>query len=314
MRRKLHAGQQDSMELLLDTLCNVFGGIILIACLLAMLSRPKVSPNATPVATPSDREAGILAEKRIEMAQAELDGLQKLRAQLQSEDDPSLRPLITQLEALKKTAEFKRQEKARQEERATLMATQAVQDISREVARLREQEQDIERKLGIANKDLEAARQRQDATRRKHADLQLELESVADLKVEKLRLPRERSSAKAAFPFILKQGQIFPLFDVSGKPTPIVRQVAAADGSFTALVNEGQGLSPHLHVKPLRELLRQVIASDRYVTLYVYPDSYGTMRELKKLIYEMKLEYGLELCTEHRVLVFDPKGAKPAPL
>jgi hypothetical protein len=61
------------MELLLDTLCNVFGGIILIACLLAMLSRPKVSPNATPVATPSDREAGILAEKRIEMAQAELD-------------------------------------------------------------------------------------------------------------------------------------------------------------------------------------------------------------------------------------------------
>ncbi len=314
MRRKLHAGQQDSMELLLDTLCNVFGGIILIACLLAMLSRPKVSPNSTPVATPSDREAGILMEKRIEMAQAELDGLQKLRAQLQSEDDPSLRPLITQLEALKKTAELKQQEKARQEERATLMATQAVQDISREVARLREQEQEIERKLGIANKDLEAARQRQDAARKKLADLQLELESVADLKVEKLRLPRERASNKITFPFILKHGQIFPLFDGSGKPTTIVRQVAAADGSFTALVNEGQGLSPHLHVHPLRELLRQVIASDRYVTLYVYPDSYGTMRVLKKLILEMKIEYGLELCTEHRVLVFDPKGAKPAAL
>jgi hypothetical protein len=302
------------MELLLDTLCNVFGGIILIACLLAMLSRPKVSPNSTPVATPSDREAGILMEKRIEMAQAELDGLQKLRAQLQSEDDPSLRPLITQLEALKKTAELKQQEKARQEERATLMATQAVQDISREVARLREQEQEIERKLGIANKDLEAARQRQDAARKKLADLQLELESVADLKVEKLRLPRERASNKITFPFILKHGQIFPLFDGSGKPTTIVRQVAAADGSFTALVNEGQGLSPHLHVQPLRELLRQVIASDRYVTLYVYPDSYGTMRVLKKLILEMKIEYGLELCTEHRVLVFDPKGAKPAAL
>ena len=41
---------------------------------------------------------------------------------------------------------------------------------------------------------------------------------------------------------------------------------------------------------------------------------YGTMRVLKKLIYEMKIEYGLELCTEHRVLLFDPKGTKPAPL
>ncbi len=56
------------------------------------------------------------------------------------------------------------------------------------------------------------------------------------------------------------------------------------------------------------------MAADRYVTIYLYPDSYGTMRVLKKLIYEMKIEYGLELCTEHRVLLFDPKGTKPAPL
>lgn len=314
MRRKLHSEQPDSMELLLDTLCNVFGGIILIACLLAMLSKPQMSPNATPVVTPSDREAGILVEKRIEMAQAELDGLQKLRAQLQSQDDPSLRPLITELKALQKTAEQKRQEIARQDERATMQAAQKVQDISQEVARLREQEQEIERKLGLANKDLEAARQRQAASKKKLADLQLELESVDKLKVEKLRLPRERASIKAAYPIIVKHGQIFPLFDASGRPTPMVNQVASPDGTFTAFANEGQGLSPNLHVQQLREIFRQVMAADRYVTIYLYPDSYGTMRVLKKLIYEMKIEYGLELCTEHRVLLFDPKGTKPAPL
>lgn len=314
MKRKLHAGQQDSMELLLDTLCNVFGGIILIACLLAMLSRPKMAPSDTPTDSPAERDAGILLEKRLVMAQDELDGLQKLRAQLQSEDDPSLRPLITQLEALKKTAEIKRQEKARQDERATLMAAQAVTDISREVARLREQEQETERRLGIANKDLEAARQRQAASRKKLADLQLELESVDQLKVEKLRLPRERASPKAAFPVIVKHGQIFPVFDTTGKPTPMVKQVTAVDGSFTAFAQEGQGLSPHQHAQPLREMFRQIIAADRYLTLYLYPDSYGTLRELKKLIHETQLEYGLELCTEHRVLIFDPKGTKPAAL
>jgi hypothetical protein len=38
------------------------------------------------------------------------------------------------------------------------------------------------------------------------------------------------------------------------------------------------------------------------------------MRELKKLIFELGLEYGLEICDEHRVLVFGANGAKPAPL
>ncbi|MEQ1748123.1 MAG: hypothetical protein ABL974_01780, partial [Prosthecobacter sp.] len=129
----------------------MFGGIILIACLLAMLSRPKLAQTSSD--SSSNPEAGILAEKRIEMAQAELDGLQKLRAQLQSEDDPSLRPLITELATLKKTAEKLRQEKARQDEIASVKAKEMVRDSGNEIARLREQEQEIEKKLALANKN-----------------------------------------------------------------------------------------------------------------------------------------------------------------
>lgn len=356
MRRKLHANQQDSLELLLDTLCNVFGGIILIACLLAMLSRPKsekpppvqiperligvqvipkippikgqqagvqapsplvVKPDMTPrplTDNPTDRKSGIIAEKRIEMAQAELDGLQKLRAQLQSEDDPSLRPLISELAALKKTAEKLRQEKAKQDEIATAKAKQMVRDIGDEVARLREQEQEIERKLAIANKDTEAARQLKSALEKRLADLQLELENVDDLKIEKLRFPRERQINKTASPIIVQYGQVFPVFDGGGEPTPMVNQVPSPDGSFTAFAKQGEGLSPNLQTKQLREILKQLGSGSRYLTLYVYPDSYATLRELKKLIYELGVDYGLDLRTENSRLVFDPKGAKPAPL
>ena len=311
MRRKLHANQQDSLDLLLDTLCNVFGGIILIACLLAMLSRPKM---ATTQADTSHPEAGILAEKRIEMAQAELDGLQKLRAQLQSENDPSLLPLITELAGLKKTAEKLRQEKARQDEIASVKAKQLARDTSSEIARLREQEQEVERKLASANKDMEAARQAQQALEKRLADLQLELESVSALKIEKLRFPRERTINKNASPIIVQYGQVFPVFDGAGKPMPMVRQVPAADGSFTAFANQGQGLNPNLQARQLRELLKQLGSGNRYLTLYVYPDSYATLRELKKLIYETGVDYGMDLRKEQSVLVFDPKGAKPAPL
>jgi hypothetical protein len=311
MRRKLHANQQDSLDLLLDTLCNVFGGIILIACLLAMLSRPKMAATQADTSHP---EAGILAEKRIEMAQAELDGLQKLRAQLQSENDPSLLPLITELAGLKKTAEKLRQEKARQDEIASVKAKQLARDTSSEIARLREQEQEIERKLASANKDMEAARQAQQALEKRLADLQLELESVSALKIEKLRFPRERAINKSASPIIVQYGQVFPVFDGAGKPMPMVRQVPAADGSFTAFANQGQGLNPSLQARQLRELLKQLGSGNRYLTLYVYPDSYATLRELKKLIYESGVDYGMDLRKEQSVLVFDPKGAKPAPL
>lgn len=312
MKRRLHSGNQDSLELLLDTLCNVFGGIILIACLLAMLSRPK--PEVTPANEVVDHEAGILLEKQMEQARAELDGLQKRRAQLQREDDPSMKPLVQELEALKKTAEERRQQRAEQDELAAKKAEQLMRDASTEIARLREQVQEAEKKLGVANKATEAARQRHAAMKKQLADLQLELETVSRLKVETVRFPRERQIDRPPAPIILRHGQVFPLFDANGQPVPGIVRATAADGHFTAVPQPGQGLLPVRDAKRLREFLPQLVGTKRYLTLYVYPDSFSTMRELKKLIFELGLDYGVEICDEHRVLFFSATGAKPKPL
>lgn len=312
MRRRLHGGGQDSLELLLDTLCNVFGGIILIACLLAMLSRPQ--PETRPVAEASDQEAGIVLEKKIEQARAELDGLQKRRAELQREDDPSLKPLMQELQALKRTAEERRQKIAEQDELAAKKAEQLMRDASTEIARLRSEVQEAEQKLGIVNKETEAARQRHEALKKQLADLQLELESVKDLKVEKLRFPRERQSEKQPAPVIVRHGQVFPLYDPEGRPAPGVTHARSADGKSTAVPLAGMGMMPVRDAQRLREFLPKLVRGGRYLTIYVYPDSFATMRELKKLIFELGLEYGLEICDEHRVLVFGTHGAKPAPL
>ena len=312
--RKFQQPNSENMDLLLDTLCDLLGTLVLIACLLVVTMQNEDGSEQKKPAIASGKEAGILAEKRIEMAQAELDGLQKLRAQLQSEDDPSLLPLINELEALKKTAEKLRQDKAKQDEIASEKAKQMAREIGIEVARVREQEQEIEKKLALANKNSEAARQVKSALEKQLADLQLELENVDDLKIEKLRFPRERAINKNAAPIIVQYGQVFPLFDGGGNPMPMVRQVPSADGSFTAFANQGQGLSPNLQAKHLREILKQLGSGNRYLTLYVYPDSYATLRELKKLIYEVGVDYGMDLRKEQSVLIFDPKGAKPAPL
>jgi hypothetical protein len=47
MRRQRQTSQ-DSLELLLDTLCNVFGGIILITCLLALMNNRKTDDSKQP--------------------------------------------------------------------------------------------------------------------------------------------------------------------------------------------------------------------------------------------------------------------------
>jgi hypothetical protein len=186
--------------------------------------------------------------------------------------------------------------------------------MGNEIARLREQEQVMEKKLSIANRNLEAALQVKSALEKRLADLQLELDDVNSLKIEKLRFPRERAINKTAAPVIVQYGQVFPLFDGAGKAMPMVRQVPAVDGSFTAFAKQGEGFSPLRQAKQLSELIKQLGTGKRYLTIYVYPDSYATLRELKKLIYATGVDYGMELCKEHRVLIFDPNGAKPAPL
>jgi hypothetical protein len=312
MKRRLHSNNQDSLELLLDTLCNVFGGIILIACLLAMLSRPK--PEKQTANEVVNHESGILLEKKIEQACAELDGLQKLRSQLQSEDDPSTRPLIDELQALKKTADQKRLERAAQDEQAASKADQVLRDAGKEVARLREQEQTLERKLGLMNKETEAVRERQAAAKKRLSDLQLELDNLNALKVEKLRLPRERQIAKKPAPVIVRFGQVFPLYDTDAKPMSMVDHVSSPDGNFTAMPKAGQGFHPIRDAQRLRQFLPRLVGKNRYLTLYVYPDSYATFRDLKLLIFELGLDYGIDICAEHRVLIFNPDGEKPAPL
>jgi len=314
MRRKLHQNQTDNLDLLLDTLCDLLGTIVLIACLLVVLIQPEAGSEKTPEAEAASKESGILAERLIKSAQAELDGLQKLRAELQSDDDPSLKPLIVERDALRKTADKLRQERAKQDEMASEKAMTKARDAAQEIARLRAQQQEAEKKLGSASRDLEAARQRKAALEKQMADLALELDNVDTLKIEKLRFPRERRVTKGAKPIIMKFGEVFPLLDGNGNFLDSVRRVPEADDSFTVFPKKLEGMNPLTQAAALRELLRRLGTKGTYLTLYVYPDSYGTLRELKRLIHELGLEYGLEICTEHRVLKFSGSGAAPAPL
>jgi hypothetical protein len=78
MRRRTLA-PKDSLDLLLDTMCNAFGGIVLMAILIALLIQDG-GPGKTPSA-PARREAAEAARKARELAalEAEIASLEEKR-------------------------------------------------------------------------------------------------------------------------------------------------------------------------------------------------------------------------------------------
>ena len=70
MRRRSRA-PKDSLDLLLDTMCNAFGGIVLIAILIALLIE---SPgDESRKSAPSGREALEVSRKARELTELEAD-------------------------------------------------------------------------------------------------------------------------------------------------------------------------------------------------------------------------------------------------
>jgi hypothetical protein len=77
MKRKVTANSTGSLELLLDTICNTFGGILLISLLVAVLlnATSKAVVNAT--ATPESQAELIAAEIERERVEGELEELRE---------------------------------------------------------------------------------------------------------------------------------------------------------------------------------------------------------------------------------------------
>lgn len=308
MRRKLHSGSQDSLDLLLDTLCNLFGGIVLIACLLAIVTRQ--SSDTSPVTLP---ETAVL-EKKLASARAELTGLEKLREELQQARSPALDDLLTQRDSLQAAVSRLRSEKETREKMNSDTARKIVSDAEKEREALKEQLTLERLRLENANKESSLASAAKKAAEDELHERVLELERANQAMVEKLRFPRERDTPKAPSPIIVRFGQVHPVETKERNTHPSVEAVPGADGNRTITPIKGQGLDPKKDAAVLRSLLPVLSRGGHYLTIYVYPDSFDTFRELKQLVLDLGLEYGLDICPEGHVLVFGERGTKPAPL
>lgn len=305
--RKLRVNKDESLDLLLDTLCNVFGGIILISCLLSLLTQH----HSTTPAAPSNLAGaqGKLLAERILAAQNELAGLQKLNAENLAAGKNPLQALIQERNELQATLDRMR----KLQPSATNSDTTLPKERAGDLTELRSEVRALEQKIADA-------KARKQAADEKGRDLAGEAQSIRsktadedEKRVEHVRFPKERTSSKPPIHVLLKYGALYPLIDASGENFSGIKRVPKKDEDYEAIPKKSEGI-PITDLATIRRLLASIQRWGGYVSLDVYPDSFETFRAFKALILEARLEYGFEVFPEHFIIVFSPNGTSPSPL
>ena len=305
--RKLNQSSGDSLELLLDTLCNVFGGIILVACLLALLAREQ---NGLPVPVLTGNQ-GLLLERRIEAAQDEVRGLKELIAKLTDAGAGERQELAAERDQLRKTLETLRGEKA---ERVRITGEIDAADPVAAVAQLRAKVKQAQQRIADAEARAEAGQAKEKALVARVEALAAQTREVEARQVQLLRFPKEKQRTKTAFYIILSRDQAFPLNDANGGAFAGLERDVLSEGNFRVTPKSGLGYSLASDAGEVRGILERCRLNGSYVTLMVYPDSFGAFRATKDLIMAAGLEYGLMVISEGEDLSFGTGGSSPPPL
>ena len=314
MNRKMSSsGESRSLDLLLDTLCNVFGGIVLIACLLAILPRQKMPPPLLP----GDVAEAQMVERRIIAARWQIKELNSEIEKLSSSVDPetaALEARLNELQKLNHELESKLSVMEKQElSNAEMHSLAAEGNVDELKARLDELNRIKAKEIGVKNAVVEKA----EFLNSRVAKLSQEIKQAKQYRAKRVRFPRERNAKSSPFPVILRYNRIYPIFigkDFRDNPAVSMHRSEQED-TLKVTPIRGKGIDqPALH-QDLQSALRKVSAmKDMYISVYIYPDSHDIFQELVKEIGDHKLGYGIEFVPVGRVMYFGSSGTKPPEL
>lgn len=305
--RKLRPKSEESLDLLLDTLCNVFGGIILISCLLALLtSSQPVRPKNE--GTNSDGNERFLAE-RLAAATKERAGLQTILDQIKAQGNEDIQKLLVERDQLRAT-----QNRLRQAAAKGLVDDLSNNDPMEDLTKLRSEVKALDQKIIDGKARNQAAKLNERDLASKLQRLKTQIDEAESKRVEYVRFPKEHNVAKSSFSIILKYGEVFPVYRVDGGAFEGVTRVPLEPKTFSAIPKKSEGWDVVKHRNAILEMLASCKQGGYYIAIYVYPDSFATFRSFKDLILSTGLEYGFEIWPEHYKSIFGPKGTSPSPL
>ncbi len=290
------AAHNDSLDLLLDTMCDTLGGILFICMLVAILTSQTIR-DITP-SDPSAESGRALRRLRSEMTDSQAR-LTKLRqAVRQKEDlqrqfsDPETLTLLESLQSLDDNSD-----------ELLNVRTQKLTDVAESQADLEETARELERLAQVMA----------DAQERLRLE-KLKLENEASLRSRTSQVPRQRATQKRQLPFFLKAGR-FCAYAERDSEGNLVRNEAetreVVEGPEKKFIEPipGAGLLVSEDRSNLQEIAERISTFDKeqhFLSVFVFKDSFANFESLKNEMIRSGFEYHLEpLRDDARVYIGD---------
>ncbi|MGH7192084.1 MAG: hypothetical protein ACREJM_00955, partial [Candidatus Saccharimonadales bacterium] len=220
---------QSSLDLLLDTICNTFGGVVFIAILVVVLLRMTSQAHVTNAPSPDAQAELIALDEQRGQAAARLKSLREAAEQQQRIIEQVAKPenetLLEQMRELQTRRDML--DEQRMGSLGSLSQSQAETNrVAAQLESLDQKLQEIPRKL---------------------ASLEAELKAEIELRTEDARLPVQRDTDKIGFPLMLRAGRVHSVYTVSPTGSFVFNtgecEMATANGVKEVLPKSGSGLA-----------------------------------------------------------------------
>jgi len=295
----------DSLYLLLDTLCNAFGGIILLAVLVVLLTTKEKSQSATASDSPE------MLQRRLALAQTNLQKSTQLAVLLRAEAGDSRRKqqmaLLTTRRQLEDAIQHAHEMVAESsKELDTANAADPVERLkflNSELAAAQAHKLEAQNSLAAAEDNVNRLQQR-------FEDMKNQVTAKLDELQRPLRLPMEHETGKRVIYIIVRYGKIYPCrnADSSRNETDINWTSTLDDNTAEPIL--GKGLNP----SQADSYFKGLSGDENYVVFCVFEDSFPAFISAKQLAVTSGISYGWEpFRIEDGPVVFSAQGHVPKP-
>ena len=286
LRRKM---PPDSLYLLLDTLCNAFGGIILLAVLVVLLT----SKEKTQSSKAADSQE--MLQRRLAIAQTDLQKSQQLAASLKAKaNDERFKQQVALLSTRKNLQDAIQQTRDTDAQNSKDLDTANAVDPSERLKFLNAQLAAAQAHKLDAKNSLAAAEENTQRLKQRLADLERQVTAKLDELQRPLRLPKEHETGKRVIYIIVRYGHIYLCrnFDLSRNETDIDWTTTLT--GETAEPRRGMGIDPKGSTAGLINFFKNMSDDSVYVAFCVYEDSFPAFIRAKQLASDSGLAYGWE--------------------
>ncbi|GEM_PF-487733 len=296
MSRRQMISTDDSLELLLDTICNTFGAVIFISMLASILAQNS-SPDS---ASPQETEAAV---QETYLRQRELSDLRRRQQTLESQ-------LAQQEELIKRFSS----------EESVSLAIQIHQD-SQSQARMSAQKMDTTDTIVRSERErlqLEQAMQEQLARLKEAQQQQAEAANdLRDLESDSghtAEVRRVHETTKTGFTFALDNGRLYSIHTSEDKNPNDMNLMLNRDDcevldlagvtTIRPLKTAGLPIRGNASAQKDAKSKLAVVGKQFVVRLFVAKDSFGEFLPVKEAMTELGLEYALEIMPGEDVELF----------